>query len=319
MTKKYFLFLSIFFTLLLATHVPVARAQDAPIGLSISPPLDVVDIGDRDHLTLAFTVENISNQDMIITPSVRSFHADQESGAVVLDQNSFPTYISVQTPGFALRTPFFLPSGKQQQLVLSITIPPALMRDLTLTFLAEGKPTTQGHIGEGASTSIRTTVGANMILRIRGGSNATDILTLEQLHAPSVVDIFSSVELGLRAHNNDVTTHQVRGTLTLSRGGSIISTYAFSPDMILPGSSRNLRFVREKDGDKEPITTEVMGPFIPGQYTATVSLASEEGSVHSYSTTILILPISLFLVFLAMGLLTSIGFFAFKKKKSQEI
>lgn len=293
--------------------VPPIYAQES-LGISISPPLNIIDLGERKSIVLAYTIENSSSQDMDITPQVFFFHADQMTGNPVLEKRQ-PNFVTIQTPGFTLETPFRLASGEKQQLVLNISPTAPLLRDLTFTFLAKGAPANGSLGGSDASINLTTSVGTNLILRVPVSDTQTPPLTLANFGFPFFIDASFSHKPNFVVKNDALTSHQVHGTLTIRRFGKVIKTQGLFPDTILPESQRQLRVSNPDPGipnQKIPTLVEFDFQGIPGKYTIEILLSDEEGKYTNYAAQFIVFPYRFTLIALVV-IVCLLGVVRFKK------
>jgi hypothetical protein len=304
---------------LLLPTVPLAHAQSSSIGISVSPPLSIAQSSGISPLNLAFTFKNESEQDMFITPRVRPFHADEVSGSPVIEDIDVP-FVHIETQGFELGKPFPLRSGESQQIVLKFEPPKPFKRDGTFTLLGEAQTQSEFQIGGQVETKIRGIIGANMIIQAESGPSLPSAITIEEISGPSFVDVFSSLPVYLSAHNDDITLHQIRGTITLKYGDQVKDLMTIFPDFILSDSSRQVRAMITTEGQKHTAETLFNGPFLPGAYTIEMTLTQDnqdglgkQAKPKIYTKTIYVIPFSIMSG--ALGLIAVLFLFTLIRKK----
>lgn len=293
--------------LLLGIASPV-QAQMPGMELSISPPLALVDTPAGQPVTLAFTFKNAGVSDLVVTPRLKPFVADQASGTPVIETEATVSNVTITTPGFTLERPFKLPAGSSQQIVIEFNLTKPLVADATYTLLGDTQIDGTTQINGGVQTKVRGIIGANIILRSSNGSVLKSPIALENINVPSFIDSFGSLPLELSVHNDDATLHQAKGTVTLKYGGQVKELTPIFPDLVLAGSSRTLRSLITTDGQKQTGRFNYQGPFMPGIYTIEIALSSDAGTAKTVTKTVYAIPyivIATLLLVLCLGLLLS--------------
>ncbi|PWU22793.1 hypothetical protein C5B42_05090 [Candidatus Cerribacteria bacterium 'Amazon FNV 2010 28 9'] len=293
-------FLSLISYIISLPFASQAYAQSSGIDISISPPFSIVQTHGTDPLTVAITIHNSSTNDLTITPTLHPFSSDQVSGNPVIDTQHSIDFATIQTPGFTLGQAFSLTAGQEQQLVLHIIPPTTFKTDANLAFTAFAQPNVANMIGSGAQTQANAIIGSLIILEAQP-QNISAPLALEKLDGPNFIDMFSLLSLTLSAHNDDATLHQIRGTLVLKNGQSVHTLYSLFPDFILAQSSRRVRAMTEENGEKQTLTTQFTGPFLPGAYTVEVTLTQGNSPPKVYTKTVYVFPFTLMLAVLLIA------------------
>lgn len=287
MTHKHTIMLLTLFilgSLLLPTSL---RAQSAPIGLSITPAVSIAPINENGATRMAYTFRNDSTIDLQVTPAIHPFHIDPVSHDVVVDTDQTVPFATTENMDLHFNEAFTLPAGESKQIVVLVTPPAKIARDVMLTLTG----TTMPELSTSLSGSTNTTsmvIGAHLFLTTKHAPTLTTPLHLESVTIPTILDTFSSIHMKATVVNDEQTLHQIKGTLRL-QGPFKDDLLPFSQEFVAANSSRDL--VLQDQGSKAQRAIDLHGPFFPGKYTITTTLLEDGGTPKHDIFVIYVVPL----------------------------
>lgn len=283
----------------------IAQAQNAAVDLSIVPAVVEIAIQPGKSVTRAFTIKNSGSTDLTAVVTLQEFKSDGHSGTPVLtDHSTFP-YAKLANADRSFDTPFPLPAGGEQQVVLSINIPSdAQERDWYLVLLTKTKSAT-ALPAFNSQASTQGSIGATLMIRI----SKTESSPLQWgLSFPKMPRFFDSlrplhIEPFVENHNSSlaipdltITVRDWRGKLVLSQDGL--------PERVLAHSTRYMRAQKTSADDprsKEPTAFVFDPPFAFGRYTVEGRISNQAGETLVVDQEVWALPISVIIVVIGAG------------------
>jgi hypothetical protein len=181
MTKK--ILLTILYIVTFLILCPSA-AEAANYGLSISPPLLRVHIKPGKAITQVFKLENLGSSDKMLVASLVPFTESDAYGNPILDPKAsapWLSYFSLANSTIRLDQPFAILAGASEQLILSLSVPEsAPQKDLYATLTITTYDNTIDNTLQG--TSVRATIGANLLITINSKAFPDTILKIEDFN-----------------------------------------------------------------------------------------------------------------------------------------
>lgn len=156
----------------------------ANYGLSIYPPLLRVHIKPGKSITEVFKIENLSSTDKTLVANIVPFsEADYFGNPILNPRTNAPwlSYFSLANSQIKLGQPFSVAAGAKEQLVLSLTVPDsAPLKDIYATLTISTYENSVDRTLEG--TTIRATIGANLLVTISSQAYPATILRIENFY-----------------------------------------------------------------------------------------------------------------------------------------
>lgn len=178
MIKKLFLITIIIFSVFVLSP---SISHAANYGLSIYPPLLRIHIKPGKAISQVIKIDNLSSSEKILVASIIPFTQADNNGNPVLDPKAtapWLDYFSLANSKIKLDEPFSIPAGSSEQLVLSLSIPEnSPLRDLYATLTVSTYDNSLGQAFQG--TSIRATIGSNMLITVSSQAFSDTILKIE--------------------------------------------------------------------------------------------------------------------------------------------
>lgn len=169
----------IFFLTLFAFAATPVGAEN--YGLSISPPLLRVHIKPGKSITQVFRIENLSSEEKTLVATIVPFTEADNFGNPILNPKAtapWLSYFSLANSQIKLDQPFTIAGGASEQLILSLSVPEAApLKDIYATLLISTYQVTSDKTLQGSS--LRATIGSNMIITISSQAFPDTILKIE--------------------------------------------------------------------------------------------------------------------------------------------
>ncbi len=273
------------------------RAQTpVPFDLSISPSVVEITVKPGKLVTQAFLLENSGSDDLEVTPVLRDFTADNQTGRVVLQEvGTFP-YAQLANAEQQLNQPFLLPSGGSQQLVLGLDIPEnAVERDWYFTLLLTTRRAATTSLTDSGAEA-RGAIGANLLVRI----TATDTTPLSwniKLQLPRFIDSLQTLTPhALISNNSDTVASPELSLVILDWKNQIVHQQDGLPDRILAHSSREIWAAQARRDDPRSFDSApfTYNPLLAlGPYRVRVTIRNAAAGPMIVEETVWALPFSL--------------------------
>lgn len=295
--------------------------QVVPLDLTLSPSVVEIAVQPGKLVTQAFTVQNAGTADLLVTPTLRDFTSDNQSGTpVLLETNSLP-FASLQNAHIALNTPFLLKANSSEQLVFALNVPSdALERDWYSAFVLQTQPA-EPQKRDGSGGEVHGTIAANLLIRV---SQTNQVPLSWKLHlegVPSFADSLQSLHLKPIVTNTSSTLAAPELTLYVLDGkGNIVYEQSGLPDRILAQSTREIAAAQPKKEDPrslEPAEFRFQPLFAFGPYTVRASIRNAAEKPVVIEQSYFAFPFSLAITFLlAVGGVRLIQVWRKHKKKT---
>lgn len=305
--KKNFIFaLTLALLFLLRPFVSGANAvTTSPIDLSVSPPVNYFSIKPGEVGKYDIKLENLGENALEVTPTLLDFEADDKTGQpVVKSSGTFP-YLKLDDGQINFGSNFVLEPRQKMIVSVNIEIPKnANEEEYAMTIFFSFKNQIDPKVPN-SQAKITGTVGSNLIVLVTRNNSDRGELRVKNISSLPTIDSFMGIKFGAMAENIGKNATQASGSATLYNWqNKELAKYEIHPDMILSGSSRELR-------EKEFVSNEFRykKPFLIGLYKIKIELNknSQVGAEKvTMSRTILALPFSILLLPLIGYLLYSL-------------
>lgn len=295
---------------------PAKAVTTSPIDLSVSPPVSYVSIKPGESDFYEIRLENLGVEALEITPTLLDFEADNQTGQpVVKSTGTFP-YLKLNNGLTKFESSFTLAPKQKLRIPVNIDIPKnASEAEYAMTIFFTFKNQIDPKVPN-SQAKIAGTVGSNLILLITRNNSDRGELRVKSISALPTIDSFMDIKFQALAENIGKNATPASGSATIYNWqNKQLAKFDIHPDMILAGSSRELR-------EKEFLSNEFRykKPFLLGLYKITIELNknSQDGAEKiTMSKTILALPVSI-LVLPLLGYLLYSFYKALLKKTTRE-
>lgn len=293
--KKIWLTTVFFVFAFVINNVPAHAVTTTPIDLSISPPVNYLSIKPGEARSYQIRLENPGDQALEVTPSLLDFEADNKSGQpVVKSTGTFP-YLKLDGGQIKMGSSFILESKQKLLIPVEIEIPKSANEEefaMTIFFTFKNKidpkvPKSQAKVSG--------MVGSNLILLITRNNLDRGELQIKNISSWPTIDSFMDIKFSALAENIGKNATLASGSATIyDWQNKELAKFEIHPDMILAGSSRELRektFVSNQFRYKKP--------FLFGLYKIKLEIGknSQIGAEKvSMTRTIFALPFSIILL-----------------------
>jgi prolipoprotein diacylglyceryl transferase len=298
---------ALLFGLSLLFFPPAARAQQtAPWELSISPSVVEIAVQPGKFVTQAFLLENSGTFDLEVTPTLRDFTSDGQTGyPVILNSSTFP-YAGLQNADRQLDRPFAMPANSSQQLVLSLDIPDdAARRDWYFVFLLSAQPAQEGQLADSGAQA-RGAVAANVLVRVTADNLEPLSWNLRFLKLPRFLDSLQTLIIRPFIENASQTMAAPDlAIVVLDWRNNIVYEQPGLPDRVLAGSSREI-FAAQTRRDDPRSATAAPFAFDPlfafGPYRVRATIRNAQTGPVIVEETVTAWPFSLVMAGTLLGL-----------------
>jgi hypothetical protein len=204
----------------------------ASYGMSISPPLLRVHIMPGKAISQVFKIENLGSTDKTIVASIVPFTESDELCNPVLNPKAnapWLSYFSLANSQIKLDQPFTITAGASEQLVLSLVVPStAPLKDLYATLVLSTYENSLDQTFQG--TSLRATIGANMLITISSKAFPDTMLLIEDFLPESgtyfkigslyFVDSLTPIKFSATVYNQGSFIAETRGVFRVTTGNA---------------------------------------------------------------------------------------------------
>lgn len=268
-----------------------ATQAQTPLALTVSPPVDYIQIKPGSRSAHSITVENSSSSTLRITPSLVDFSVSATTGQPILqEEHTFP-YIENEAQAFQSAV---LQPGEKAQITLNFVVPqeaPAKEYHLSVLFSATPDLSTQNR------TRLQAGVASNIIVLISGQNEHQPGLILSDLQAKRIVDSFAGIAFEPVAQNEHFHASSASGSATIKNWkGDAVAQFDIYPDVVLGFNQRPLRALAGTPEEPQPIKFVHKPFFLFGPYTITVELlnsSTTEVSVETATTLVFAAPLAI--------------------------
>lgn len=324
MPKKifYYFILIILATCYLLLNTSYSYAQSVSLG--VYPPILQVMIQPGKSLTQVYKVYN-SADPIIVSSSIHPFAPLGETGDITLvDCQKIEvigceslSWFSFQNANLELSKSFFLGSGRNQELVLKISVPDyAAEGDYynTLLFTSQAPPQ------EGEKTSrAQASIGSNILITVSKDGNPNRTIEISEFSAKKkfsilglefnlpLFDSFDLIPILLKLSNIGNAYTSISGKIALTGFPGLISKFTVPPQNILAQGSRIVLATPSASLSNNNNSSLLLPKgFYLGRYKLETEIESEQGQVVKKTTSFYALPFKsvtfliVFIIFVAL-------------------
>jgi hypothetical protein len=289
-----------------------ASAQASRINLSISPPVTYMSIKPGETQTYEIKAENLGDDTLEITPSLLDFEADNKTGQPVVKQTGTFKHILINNGLSSFGESFTLKPKQKLNIPITIDIPRNGEEEeyaMTIFFTFKNKI---DEAQQDSQAKVAGTVGSNLILLVtRNGLDRGNVV-VKNIKSMPTIDNFMPIRFTTLAENIGKNATPASGSAKIFNWqNKEVAHFDIHPDMILSGSSRELR-------EKDFLSSEFRfkKPFLLGIYRISVELNKNsipDTETFTLNKTIVALPFSIILLPIS-GLLLYSGYRVVLKK-----
>ncbi len=287
--------------LILAGAFPVA-AHAQSVGVEIQPELSTVYVKPGSTIKIPIVVKNTGNQGSFIAEGV-ALQPQGNQGSMV-QARDLPRGISIET---LANEPFFLPTGAEKKLEMTITIDPLLApRDyyLATQVTSVGKKRSEGK----SSIAIDLSAFSTVLLTITndGNMNISGYINSLTTGKDSNVRFFDSTQaipLDLIMHNSGDNWMYTSGTIAISDMFGNMELIQIPQQRVLAGTKRLVRSLQTTT----PQHTAILSGMHMGKYTVTARMAVEgKNTMPTKTITFIAFPFRLIGALSLLGILATV-------------
>jgi len=221
------------------------------ISLNVSPPINYISVQPGETKSFQLTLQNYGKRNLEIQLSLAEFESNNLTGQPIIKPNSKFEYLKPKNPAWSWLRSNLVKSGETVKVIFDITVPTtAKSMEYHLTILAQAgitsaETTAADMSGELNSTSSVTgLIGSNLILAIAKDSENLNQIVLTDWEIPRYIDSLGSIDIQGLVKNTGNQSGPILGRASLiGPGGKLLKSWLVYPDMVLPNSSRTVRFV----------------------------------------------------------------------------
>jgi hypothetical protein len=279
-------------------------AQASTINLSISPPVTYMSIKPGEAQTYEIHAENLGDSTLEITPSLLDFEADDQTGQPIVKETGTFKYIKINDGLSSFGEKFLLKPKQRISVPVTIDIPKTGQEEeyaMTIFFDFRNQDLEPK---KDSQARVAGTVGSNLILLVTRNNLDRGNLIVKSIKSFPTIDSFMPIKFSALAENIGKNATPASGSATITNWqNKEIAKFDIHPDMILSGSSRELR-------EKDFVSNEFRykKPFLLGLYKIKIELnknTSPDSETFVLNKTIVALPFSIILLPLTGFLLYS--------------
>ncbi|MCA9369054.1 hypothetical protein KC721_02045 [Candidatus Woesebacteria bacterium] len=295
-TKRTQLLLSTIFVLGIFFLYPTNLfAQD--FSLTVTPEVQYIRIKPGSKIRHTITLENKSDRPITVTPTVYDFKADGKTGRAMVSGVSSIPYLDIEDINSSVLT---VPANKRAQLGLIFSVPEdAPEREYPLTVLFQSEPNSSA-INTSQSQLVGA-IGSNLIVLVSHQEQLSNLINIDTIQTPKIVDSFSEVNVSPTITNNHFAATNAAGNVRVKNiFDTQVAEFKIFPDTVLGYSSRELRAMKtdfQPEIEPEAVSFAFKPSHMLGLYTVEVTITAPYTSenpdeVIAYDTfTYLALPL----------------------------
>jgi len=315
---KYFLFLLCIFAICYLLFAIPAKAQGLSLG--IWPPLLEVTIQPGKSITQVYKLRNTGETDLALTSKIVPFKPEGEMGNITFtsEVRNPPTgglgsppqaggntsevdwwnWFSFLNADLSLSQKFFLPAGREQEVVLKIKVPKeAPEADYYFTLLFETLPGV--FLPSGSGGQIEAKIGSNILLTVSQTGEPKKQIEIKEFSIRNpqfvirnliIIDSFTQPQFIVRLQNTGNSFFKPIGSITTTGWFNQRWVLDLLPENVLVDSIRQIRCQKstfqptneqETSAEKPlilPSPCQLETKFLLGKYTSRLELGLDEAS-----------------------------------------
>lgn len=289
---KFLKFIIIFLLITYCLSLITKTANAQSLSLSIWPPLLEVMVQPGRSVTQVYKLTNSSDHELQITPQIFSFKPQGENGEIKIktEPSSLSSFFSFAS-GEHLDQAFYLPIGKEREIVLKISVPKNSPEDDYYYTMLFSTGITPGENKDSSSSSIAQ-IGTNILITVSQNGQPTLLGKVLEFSTPKIIDSFSPISFTVRLENWGKSYFKPFGKIKLSGMLKQKEEISLYEQNILADSSRKLDIPAVK-------------PKLPlGPFKTSLEFSLSEGGEQKLTaeTTFWYLPYKIFFV-IFMGIM----------------
>jgi hypothetical protein len=288
-------------------HLSEAKAQT--LSLSIWPPLLEVTIQPGKSITQVYKLRNTGETDLALTSKIVPFKPEGETGDINLEfarpparqgtwNSEFLPWFSFLNADLSLGQKFFLPAGREQEVVLKIKVPAeAPETDYYFTLLFETLP--EVFLPSGSGGQIEAKIGSNILLTASQTGEPKKQAKIEEFSIRNsqfvirnliIIDSFTQPQFVVRLKNTGNAFFKPFGSITTAGWFNQRWVLDLLPENVLVNSVRQIRCQKsaslttsEENTPSEkqsvlPSPCHLETKFLLGKYSAKLEFGLDEAS-----------------------------------------
>ncbi len=268
---------------------------NAPLSLSVHPPVAYVHVKPSEKLKHTLIVKNHGIQPLEISVNITDFKADGKTGQPVLQPGKI--FNKEANPDLTFGEPFVLQPNRNHSINLQIDVNDIVPnKEYPLAIMINARSTS-----EAEGSHVAGTIVSNLIVFIGHDEGNQGELAVARLELPKLTDSFAGIRFKLTAKNTGATATLIQGrTIIQNIFQQTIAEYIFYPDFVLADSSRTVRGtslnpdILDAEGLLDPEKVDTLytqfhykPPFMVGVYKLHFELGEQQ-----FSKTVIALPFS---------------------------
>jgi len=284
----------------LAQETQPADSQDslnlpsnAPLSLSVHPPVAYVAVKPSEKLKHTLIVKNHGTQELEISVNITDFKSDGRTGQPVLQPGRI--FNREMNPDLQFGEQFTLAPGRSHSVNLQIDVSevaPEKEYPLAIMINARGSRFGAAQSDEliSSSSQVAGTLVSNLIVYIGDQESNQGKLEIAELQLPKIIDSFTGVRFGLLAANTGPTATLIHGGVKIHNiFRQQIAEYIFYPDFVLAETTRAVRgtkfsfelldaegFLKPEEIDTLYTQFHYKPPLMFGLYSVEIELGEEQ-------------------------------------------
>ena len=266
-----------------------SATQGKTLSLGIWPPLLEVMIQPGKSITQVYKIANPSESDVVLTSLIASFTPADERGNIELITNNsqLENWFTFQNADLKLGQDFVLKAGKEQEVVLKITVPAGTTEEdhyATLIFETVPNP----FLGGQTTTQARVKIGANILLTVSQTGAPVRQAKIKEFSLANfqfsilnfqLVNSFDKPEFILRLQNTGQAFFKPTGTITINGWFNQKYTLDLLPENVLTNSVRQIGCQKDPPSGEtsaNPQLCVIGSKFLLGRYVAQAELGLDK-------------------------------------------
>ena len=248
--QKLFSSLLITITLLITQLAPAhAQTTTTELDLSFSPPVTYLSVQPGETKTIELKLKNSGTRNLKIQLELADFEANGTTGQPVLKFNSTFPYLKAKDPAWSWQQPQVVKSGETVSILFEVALPKTVsVKESHLTVLARASQISEAPGSKtatlGSSGQVSGLIGSNIILAVSDSNVNLSKLDFFNWQPPKFVDSLRGIKIAGLIKNQGIHAGPIIGKASLvGPSGQLLKSWLFFPDMVLPGSTRELRVI----------------------------------------------------------------------------
>ena len=226
-----------------------AQTAATELDLSFSPPVTYLSVQPGETKTIELKLKNSGSRNLKVQLELADFEANGTTGQPVLKFNSTFPYLKAKDPAWDWHQPQVVKSGETVSLLFTVALPTSVpLKESHLTVLARASQTAEAPGSStavlGSSGQVSGLIGSNIILAATDATTNLSKLSFFNWQPPKFVDSLRGIKLTGLIKNQGSHAGPILGKASLvGPSGQLLKSWLFFPDMVLPGSTRELRVI----------------------------------------------------------------------------